>query len=44
MDVYDKYVIYSSDLTPTVIVSTTSPFKFNTSVSKALFGDKIKEK
>lgn len=44
MDVYDKYVIYSSDLTPTVIVSTASPFKFNTSVSKALFGDKIKGK
>jgi threonine synthase len=42
MDVYDKYVIYSRDLTPTVIVSTASPFKFNRSVAKALFGDKIK--
>lgn len=40
MDVYDKYVIYTGDLTPTVIVSTASPFKFNNSVSKALLGDK----
>lgn len=39
MDVYDKYVIYSGDLTPTVIVSTASPFKFNRSVARALFGD-----
>ena len=40
MDVYDKYVIYTGDSTPTVIVSTASPFKFNNSVSKALLGDK----
>nr|WP_054632807.1 threonine synthase [Thermoclostridium stercorarium] len=39
MDVYDKYVIYSGDLTQTVIVSTASPFKFSGSVAKALFGD-----
>ena len=39
MDVYDKYVIYTGDLTPTVIVSTASPFKFNQSVAKALFED-----
>lgn len=40
MDVYDKYVIYTGDLSQTVIVSTASPFKFNRSVAKALFGDK----
>lgn len=39
MDVYDKYVIYTGDLSPTVIVSTASPFKFNQSVAKALFGE-----
>ena len=39
MDVYDNYVIYTGDLTPTVIVSTASPFKFNQSVAKALFED-----
>lgn len=43
VDVYDKYVIYSRDLTPTVIVSTASPFKFNRSVAKALFGDEIND-
>ena len=42
MDVYDKYVIYTGDLTPTVIVSTASPFKFNQSVAKALL--KMKRK
>jgi len=44
MDVYDKYVIYNRDLTPTVIVSTASPFKFNKSVAKALFGEEIDNK
>lgn len=39
MDVYDKYVICTGDLSQTVIVSTASPFKFNHSVAKALFGD-----
>lgn len=39
MDVYDKYVIYTGDLSQTVIVSTASPFKFNQSVASALFGD-----
>mgnify|MGYP000909097486 FL=1 len=38
MDVYDKYVIYTGDLSQTVIVSTASPFKFNQSVARALFG------
>ena len=36
VDVYDKYVITTGDLTPTVMVSTASPFKFNASVCKAL--------
>lgn len=38
IDVYDKYVITSGDLMPSVVVSTASPFKFNESVCKALFG------
>ena len=42
MDVYDKYVIYNRDLTPTVIVSTASPFKFSGSVAKAIFSDETK--
>jgi threonine synthase len=40
IDVYDKYVISTGDLTKTVIVSTASPFKFNDSVAKAIFGEK----
>ncbi|NLE26345.1 MAG: threonine synthase [Clostridiaceae bacterium] len=43
VDVYDKYVITTGDLTPSVVVSTASPFKFNNSVCKALFGDKVIE-
>ncbi len=39
VDVYDKYVISTSDMTKTVIVSTASPFKFNRSVVQALFGE-----
>lgn len=39
VDVYDKYAITTGDLTPTVIVSTASPFKFNASVAGALYGD-----
>ena len=39
VDVYDKYVITTGDLTPSIIVSTASPFKFNGSVCKALFGE-----
>lgn len=38
MNAYDKYVISTGDMTKTVIVSTASPFKFNTSVSEAIFG------
>lgn len=39
IDVYDKYVITTGDLTPTVMVSTASPFKFNASVCRALSMD-----
>jgi threonine synthase len=39
VDVYDKYVISTGDMTKTVIVSTASPFKFNESVAKAIFGE-----
>lgn len=39
IDVYDKYVISTGDVTKTVIVSTASPFKFNESVAKAIFGE-----
>jgi threonine synthase len=39
VDVYDKYIISTHDLTKTVIASTASPFKFNTSVMKALSED-----
>jgi threonine synthase len=39
VDVYDKYVISTGDMTKTVIVSTASPFKFNESVARAIFGD-----
>ncbi len=38
IDVYDKYVISSADTTPTVAVSTASPFKFNKTVAESLFG------
>jgi len=38
VDVYDKYVISTGDVTPTVIVSTASPFKFNKSVAGAILG------
>ncbi|HHV29735.1 threonine synthase [Acetivibrio mesophilus] len=39
VDVYDKYVISTGDMTKTVIASTASPFKFNESVVKAVLGD-----
>lgn len=39
IDVYDKYVISTGDMTRTVIVSTASPFKFNGSVVRAIFGE-----
>lgn len=36
INVYDKYVISSGDMTKTVAVSTASPFKFNRSVMEAI--------
>lgn len=39
IDVYDKYVISTGDMTKTVIVSTASPFKFNESVAKSILGE-----
>lgn len=36
VDVYDKYVISTGDMTKSIIVSTASPFKFNESVAKAV--------
>ena len=36
IDVYDKYVISTGDMMPTVAVATASPFKFNRSVAKAV--------
>ena len=45
IDVYDKYVISTGDMTKSVIASTASPFKFNESVAQAILGaDKIKGK
>ena len=38
IDVYDKYVISTGDMTKTVIASTASPFKFNESVASAILG------
>ncbi|HHU32104.1 MAG TPA: threonine synthase [Clostridia bacterium] len=37
-DVYEKYRYETGDKHPTVIVSTASPFKFNTSVCEAIYG------
>lgn len=39
IDVYDKYVISTGDMTKTVIASTASPFKFNESVAQAVLGE-----
>ncbi len=38
IDVYDKYVISTGDVTKSVIASTASPFKFNKSVCTAILG------
>jgi len=40
VDVYDKYIISTNDLTKTIIASTASPFKFNKSVIQAIGGGK----
>jgi len=39
LNVYEKYLKATGDVTPTVIASTASPFKFNESVAKAIFGE-----
>jgi len=38
IDVYDKYVISTGDMTKTIIASTASPFKFNRSVATSIMG------
>jgi len=38
INVYDKYVISTGDMTKTIAVSTASPFKFNKSVAIAVLG------
>ncbi len=43
IDVYDKYVISTGDITKTVIASTASPFKFNKSVARAILGEETIE-
>lgn len=43
VNVYDKYAIATGDMTPTVAVSTASPFKFNKSVLQAVSEDTLKE-
>jgi threonine synthase len=42
-DVYEKYKQETGDKHPTIIISTASPFKFNTSVCEAIFGKDILE-
>ncbi len=39
IDVYDKYIISTNDMTKTLIASTASPFKFNKSVAYAVLGE-----
>lgn len=39
IDVYDKYVISTGDMTKTVLAATASPFKFNESVAAAVSGE-----
>ncbi len=43
INVYDKYVISTGDITPTVAVSTASPFKFTGCVAEALAASGIPE-
>ncbi|MCF8010346.1 MAG: threonine synthase [Clostridiales bacterium] len=38
-NVYEKYLMGTGDSTKTVLVSTASPFKFNTSVARAIFSE-----
>jgi len=39
IDVYDKYVISTGDMTPSVVAATASPFKFSGSVAGAVLGE-----
>lgn len=39
IDVYDKYVISTGDMSKTIIASTASPFKFNESVVRSILGE-----
>jgi threonine synthase len=39
LNVYEKYLHTTGDHTPAVIASTASPFKFNASVARAIFGE-----
>lgn len=39
IDVYEKYVIATGDMTKTITAATASPFKFNMSVAGAIFGE-----
>ena len=41
INVYDRYKEETGDLTPTILVSTASPFKFAGSVAGALFGQEV---
>lgn len=43
IDVYDKYVISTNDMTKTIIASTASPFKFNQSVASAVLSKDLVE-
>ncbi|MDD4170254.1 MAG: threonine synthase [Desulfotomaculaceae bacterium] len=45
INVYKKYIAATGDKTKTVVASTASPFKFNTSVARAILGDaEVKDK
>lgn len=39
VNVYEKYLLNTGDKSPTVIVSTASPFKFGSSVARAILGE-----
>ncbi|OPX90447.1 MAG: Threonine synthase [Pelotomaculum sp. PtaB.Bin104] len=39
LNVYQKYINTTGDKTKTIVASTASPFKFNTSVARAILGD-----
>jgi threonine synthase len=41
INVYDKYVISTGDMTKTICVSTASPFKFGKTVAESLYGSDV---